>query len=266
MRLPDIDSYLPAKITSKTVERFLETMKPKLKILQEICKRNNAESQLKSKQYYDQKANEPHFVVDEQVLLYNPGAKRKGDSPKLTCYWQGPYRIVEKLSDSVVILLDLQTLKTTIPVNIDRLKRYVDRESFTEEWAQPELEKTAPIANQTQDLEDTGAMVPMFPAAGSSGPVDLAPAPQQGNVSPTGVLPGSIPVEPYLEIAKLLKVRKSGLSRQYLAQFVNQAYPPRWLKLQEVPRMLLQEYHSKYNLGGRLLKSVKMARRKSKQQ
>ena len=37
-------------------------------------------------------------MVGDFIWLYNP-AKKKGVSPKLTSKWEGPYLVVNKLSD-----------------------------------------------------------------------------------------------------------------------------------------------------------------------
>ena len=54
-------------------------------------------AQQKMKDYYDQGATEPIFVVGQRVWVYTPRTK-KGLSRKLLDNWLGPYRIVEQSS------------------------------------------------------------------------------------------------------------------------------------------------------------------------
>jgi hypothetical protein len=151
MKLPQVVLYLPSQTNSKALDRYVEEMAPKFKILQDICKKNTEVAQQRSKLYHDRTlAHPPHFEENEHVLLYEPASRKVGYSKKMTIYWKGPYRIIKKINDHVVILLDLKSLKTTIPVNIERLKRYVDREQFEDDWAQNILKSSPPGVSTSQ--------------------------------------------------------------------------------------------------------------------
>ena len=49
------------------------------------------------KEYYDQTAANPTFIVGDRVWVYTPKTKN-GLSKKLLHKWYGPYRIVKQLS------------------------------------------------------------------------------------------------------------------------------------------------------------------------
>jgi hypothetical protein len=194
--------------------------------------------------------------------MYNPGAKKKGDSAKLvTNWWQGPYRIVAKPSDSVVILLNLQTLKTTIPVNVDRLKRYFDRSNFDEDWSrdssvnQPLTAENESSTNDQNHSVTSPVASPVTSQSRNTNDLQTGSNLSQPSLTPT------VPKPRFIEVDRLIKVRKTGSSREYLAKFVDQTIPDRWIKVQDIPPALLHSYHSRYNLAGKLRKSVKVARR-----
>jgi transposase InsO family protein len=262
MPVPLIDQFLPTNTGNKLLDRYVEKIHPKIKILQGICKRNTEQSQQKSKAYYDQSCNPPHFQVGDLVLVHTPSAQGVGLAKKLTHFYKGPFKIISKLNDAVVVLLNLDTLKTTIPINVARLKRFVDRASFTDDWA--------------QDLKFDAAQVQVKPdavAAPGQDPPDTAPGPLQTaeTESPhdTGANQDSNPdvgeAQPPPpqppEIDKLLKIRKNGINREYYARFTEPTEPKRWLKHSQISREILEEFHSKFNVLGKLKKSEKMKRR-----
>lgn len=46
--------------------------------------------------YFNPKRKETKLKVGDKVLLFNPGARNKGDSTKLTHFWEGPYELLEQ--------------------------------------------------------------------------------------------------------------------------------------------------------------------------
>ena len=82
-------------------------------------------AQQRVKDYYDQGAKEPIFVVGQHVWVYTPWTK-KGLSRKLLHNWLGPYRIVEQASP-VHFRLRTDTNKTiTFALHANRMKPFID--------------------------------------------------------------------------------------------------------------------------------------------
>ena len=82
-------------------------------------------AQQRVKDYYDQGAKEPIFVVGQHVWVYTPQTK-KGLSRKLLHNWLGPYRIVEQ-SSPVHFRLCTDTNKTiTFALHANRMKPFID--------------------------------------------------------------------------------------------------------------------------------------------
>ncbi|CAC5415821.1 unnamed protein product [Mytilus coruscus] len=81
---------------------------------------NNASD--KQKWYYDYKVNFKPYSVGDAVWLHDP--KRKvGISPKLQCNWDGPYLILNSISDLVYRIQKLESSKPRV-VHYNRLKPY----------------------------------------------------------------------------------------------------------------------------------------------
>ncbi|RWR99413.1 hypothetical protein B4U80_09302, partial [Leptotrombidium deliense] len=92
----------------------------------EIAKNNIAESQIKSKQYYDKKRRDVTFNIGDLVLVYTP-KRIKGRSEKLLHPYHGPYRITKKIGTVVYEVSPISGTKKPDLVHVSRLKRYKRR-------------------------------------------------------------------------------------------------------------------------------------------
>jgi hypothetical protein len=59
---------------------------------------NNRKSRQKNKDYCDKKAKERNFEVNDMVPLFCP-ARKPGRDHKFRTFWQGPFIVLQKLSD-----------------------------------------------------------------------------------------------------------------------------------------------------------------------
>ena len=82
-------------------------------------------AQQKMKDYYDQGAKEPIFVVGQRVWAYTPRTK-KGFSRKLLHSWLAPYRIVEQSSPVHFRLRTDTNKKVAFAVHANRMKPFID--------------------------------------------------------------------------------------------------------------------------------------------
>jgi hypothetical protein len=74
----------------------------------------------KMKQRYDLKTHESFYQPGDLVYLYNP-RRKKGRCPKLQRNWQGPWQIVEGISD---LVYRIRKQNKTMVVNVERLAKY----------------------------------------------------------------------------------------------------------------------------------------------
>jgi hypothetical protein len=108
MVLPNVGD-LKAKISSDMQDadqiQRLENLKSSLLKAYKEVRLNNQKSHQKNKVYYDKKATERKFGVNDKVYLFCP-AKKPGKCQKFRSYWQGPCIIVQKLSDLNYKIMD----------------------------------------------------------------------------------------------------------------------------------------------------------------
>jgi len=128
LRLPiDLMRGCPPKQKEEmSVNCYLQEVREKLdKVHKEVRQRINSQS-LRSKARYDQKARQIHFKEGQEVWFYNP-RRFKGKAPKLQNNWEGPYKIIKKLSDVVFGIQKSSRHKSKI-VHVDRMAPFTKRQ------------------------------------------------------------------------------------------------------------------------------------------
>ena len=98
--------------------------------------------QRRQKVHYDKLCNGKPFKIGDVVWLHCPAVPR-GKSPKLHCYWQGPYIIHKVLSDILYQIQHRNNKRKSMVVHFNRLKPCVQ--------LPPNL-----LLNQTDDLHVAG--------------------------------------------------------------------------------------------------------------
>ena len=89
------------------------------------------EAALKQEKAYNNRMNYPMYTIGDPVFLK---VKVKGSSPKESFpKWEGPYVIVEKLSEVVYVIQRLRNGKQLV-VNVDRLKKANTRKPVDTSW------------------------------------------------------------------------------------------------------------------------------------
>ena len=89
----------------------------------EMAQENLLDSQAKMKAWYDQKVREQSFEVGEEVLLLLPTSNKS-----LEAKWQGPYRVVRKVSDLNYELDVGRARKKLCIYHVNLIKRWKKRE------------------------------------------------------------------------------------------------------------------------------------------
>ena len=91
-------------------------MRNKLQKMAEIMKEHLEAAQTQQKHWYDLKACEHEFNLEEQVLVLLPTS-----SNKLLAQWQGPYRVVKRLG-KVNYVVDMHDIKKRKSVSCKHAK------------------------------------------------------------------------------------------------------------------------------------------------
>ena len=115
--------FLKEEKTSKDVECYMKTLRPRVELTDKIIKENRMEARLKTKKYYDKNSVEPTFEIGDCVYMTDMG-KTVGLSPKLKRkYHAGPFIKVQKDSKNSYKLRNAVTDKPVAhTVNGNKLK------------------------------------------------------------------------------------------------------------------------------------------------
>jgi hypothetical protein len=102
--------------------RYVDEMKQKMTLVHETARKNIKIRSDRQKRNYDLKAQPRRYEPGEAVWLHN-FARKKGIRPKLSRTWEGPYLIVDRLSDVTYRIQQSVKSKKKV-VHFDRLKLY----------------------------------------------------------------------------------------------------------------------------------------------
>ena len=61
--------FLKEENTSKDVECYMKTLRPRVELTDKIIKENRMEAQMKTKKYYDKNSVEPNFEIGDCVYM-----------------------------------------------------------------------------------------------------------------------------------------------------------------------------------------------------
>ena len=98
---------------------------------------------------YDRGSRAAEFAAGDKVWLYNP-RRRKGLSPKLQSPWEGPYTVIEKVSEVTFRIRRGQRGKPKI-IHADRLWRYHGPGKFT--WGQAPCDRSSEEEEAALDVD-----------------------------------------------------------------------------------------------------------------
>jgi hypothetical protein len=157
----------------KTIEEYVrrydccrrrkENLKSNLRLPYGVVTESNKKSHQVNKQYYDRKAKQRDFEVNDLAYLYS-SVKKSGLAKKFFKLWRGPYLITRKLSALNYELTD-QNVKTQV-VHVNRLKRAYNSESWTpSQKRQPERKPRGKQREETDGSEEDEFSFRHFPLA-----------------------------------------------------------------------------------------------------
>ena len=159
----------PDEELPKDSHQFVKELQHKMEEIHHQMRDNLKLSGDAMKQYYDIKASQANFTEGDQVWFYNP-QRKKGLSPKLSSSWEGPYAVVQKLSD-VTIRIKGGKRGACKVVHANRLWHYHGEGHYT--WSDP----------ADQPVDDTAEAQAVDISDGASEP------PEEENVDTTVVVP-----------------------------------------------------------------------------
>jgi hypothetical protein len=101
---------------------YVDRMKEKMSLVYDLARQNIQMKSNHQKRNYDLKSQVHRYEPGDAVWLHNP-ARKKGVSPKLSRPWEGPFRVINRLSD---VTYRIQKSVKAVPkvVHFDRLKLY----------------------------------------------------------------------------------------------------------------------------------------------
>jgi hypothetical protein len=150
MNLPaeeDLKAQTPEQEQNFEHAQRLENLKFSLREAYKAVGINSRRSHDKNKEIYDRKAKERKFEVNDIVYLFCP-ARKEGGCQKFRKFWQGPYKVVAKLSELNYRIVAQNGREEVVHVN--RLKKSMD----------PSIWKTSRPQRNNQRPETVEAEVP----------------------------------------------------------------------------------------------------------
>lgn len=150
--MPTEVKYIPS---NKWAWQLKETMEEAHKYVRE----NINTAMVRQKRYHDQKLSWQKFKPDNQGYVYFP-IRKVGRSPKFTSYWQGPFKVLRKLTDLTYKVDCGQRGKPQV-VHVDRLRLKRDqvlREEVVEEASSQVKANQSATSNVKADvISDEGS-------------------------------------------------------------------------------------------------------------
>ena len=96
----DLVEPIPEKYKVDRIEpcQYVKELEGKLSVVHEFARQKLKCASEIQKYYYDMKSFGSRFKVGDVILLYHP-LKKIGITPKLQCYWKGPYVVTKRINN-----------------------------------------------------------------------------------------------------------------------------------------------------------------------
>ncbi|XP_065670064.1 uncharacterized protein LOC136088898 [Hydra vulgaris] len=146
---PHDTTLLPRNDPTDNTELLVQRLISDLRLSRNLAKENIQKAQTKMKLHYDQTAKEYPFQVGHKVWIYTPITK-KGSVKKLTSFWHGPFRLIEKTSPVTFKVENMNNKELTTPVHVSRLKQWFG----LEEKPTTEIALDIEVLNEATETSD----------------------------------------------------------------------------------------------------------------
>ena len=223
MMVPADVELTPASKLPMSQEAHLREVLNSIKVTRQIAAENVRRNQERYKSAYDKRADETDLMVGQTVLLRNETVPL-GQSPKLCEKFIGPYYIIEVCDNYTYRIADCKTHKeVTSRVNANRLKKYKD-----------------PAGRKYNSTDPTTVQDPPQQTSPETPSPDDSRQPEISTKSPVGKT-----------VSRIKSCKQQGNSRIYkvIIDGEDGTYD---LSPEQVPPMLMREFHARYNLKGRI--------------
>ena len=172
---------------------YVRSQRDRMRVIREQVAGNVKISAETMKQRKDIKATLEPLKENDQVWLYNP-RRKKGQSPKLSSPWDGPYRVVKTLS-AVTYRIQKNRQAACKVVHYNRLWKIRGPPKFS--WGDTPSQETAPGRGEAAGIAPTSNATAMGDAGEGAG---VAPASDatvmEGADEDAGVAPGPDELRP----------------------------------------------------------------------
>ena len=156
-RLPaDVMFGLPPNFPPQQVNQYALDLRARLEGAYRLVRDHMGIQHLRQKTLYDRSSHGDPYKAGDLVWLHCPAVPR-GKSPKLHCYWQGPYSVVKTLGDALFLIQHKDSPRKRTVVHFDRLKPCTVRSS-EENVAPASNEKTRVPAGPRSVLNTNGEL------------------------------------------------------------------------------------------------------------
>lgn len=172
---------------------YVDALQDRMEATHQLARGHMASAGQRQKRAYDSRSRQSGYQPGDQVWVYNP-RRRKGRCPKLDSDWEGPCRVIKRISE-VTYRLQLHIRPRIVVLHQDRLAPFVGLDSdqvFGVQGGDRDTGLTAPPSLAQQDSGgdgegggwDSGDTAP--PPSSVGGPTQLSPAQPQEKVVLTG--------------------------------------------------------------------------------
>ena len=112
----------PGQCQRPNTHQYLGQFQDKLSKVHDIAREKMLKASEKQKFYYDNNSKKPNYRTGDPVWL-RTYKKSVGKTPKLQFRWEGPYKIIQKISD-VTVKIQRNLRANMKVVHINKLKPY----------------------------------------------------------------------------------------------------------------------------------------------
>jgi len=274
----------PSNVKKGTsADAYVENLLPKIKIMNEVAKQNIEDSQKVYKEKYDRTAKPSEFLEGQLVWLHIPQVK-PGTCKKMHVKYSGPYYIVEKTSPQNYLINDCKSHKQVgHAVHADRLKACnMDRDIFLQEMRENESSpnvsgaeelETHPLEagiagdESVKDItEETDVITKEREEDGIDNPSqkeedvcntstgNVEPETEDNTVEVSTNTASTHDHRQWFAAKQLIGTKVERGQRYYKVEWEHPNDPPSWQLADDISEFLIQKYHSKYNMQGRVRK------------
>ena len=132
----DISHEMPTSIKAIPQNQWAWELKEKLETAHTLVRKQTSQAMKRQKSIHDRKLSWQKFSPSDEVYVYFP-RYQTGQSPKLTQFWKGPFKVEEKVSDLTFKVNCGQKGKPQV-IHVDRMRLKV-RQHLSGESADKEI-------------------------------------------------------------------------------------------------------------------------------